>query len=1535
MRDNDVPIPVLLVDSHAGRASGLEGALESIGFEPWRCSSAVEACRRAAAGPCLALISVDDARRSGWSLLRFLVDDLGARVPLVVFSEEELDDSAKEVLDDLAVRAIQIAAEWRRGDKPEQLLAGLDRGLSTLLDSAGRDLLLLDNEPGRAHLSWLRELRAGGIRVHAASRPEEVADYVAGQVHVRAPELVVLRDVPSIVGHDSGPQAWATLTRQTRCVVLADEERTDRRTAWLQAGAAAYLVEPVDPASLYLALGLRAPRERVEDRVLDSNQGATTQPSAALPRISDLLPQASGSTNNLGLLWIRTDGERKLREWNTAARLRYAGGHEPPSEWCLEDLFEDASLREQLRDVPREPPGGGPARGLDLGLCRLRGEGSAFLEVHLWPQEGDGWVLTALEPAAREALVRASSTEAAVSRYLGMADAAVPGESFLLMGLDETLTLSVSEEPEWSELESGQTVLSRIPAADCATFRSAWREAVGGKPSQLSHRVSEPGGGPDVWSQTRFFPLASDGKVIAVGALSRRVGRGGTHALNPRRPDPISNSQPEPQPRLSELVTSAPAVLFDVDPTGKLVRRQAHQPTGDGIALGPVQGSVFEPFGDVPELVETIRSALSGRTREISLEVAGRTLEVHMSPFQGARGSIAGVNGVAIDVSDRVRAQSRFEAVVEATSSVVGQGFFRNLVRTLTRSLGVRLAYISSLSEAESRPHLRMLSLWSGGEYSEDYSYPVPGTPDELVLTDGRAYFPNGIHHRFGENPWIRQQGVQSFLGVAIRDSAGQSIGVLGVMHTGPLDEQQETESMLRVFASRAGVEIERLGREARLQESESRWRSVVENAPEVVATIDRDCGVLFANRTLEGREPKLLVELLGDFDTTAFDAAASLVFSDGKARSVVLEARARDGERRWYDCRIGPTSAEGPCETAIVLATDTTARKTAELGLEARVRVEQWIREVSTRFINMSLDELDSGLARALEQVAEVCGFDRAYVFQLDPADTALERTHQWVSEGSPDFLERIGEQTPLGLGWVLPRIRSGKDVYVPAVARLGEDFAREREQLLALGLSSFGGFPMTCGGQLLGLFGFDRLDSELVWDREMAALMRIVADVFASTLARKQAEQERRELEERLRQSQKLKAITTLAGGIAHDFNQILMGVRGQAELLRENMSGQSAAQRVASVLDTAAERGAELTRKVLEFARETPPKESTEPTCLHNIVEEVCSLLQHSLEKTIDVERELSAERSHLIGDRGALQQLVMNLAVNARDAMEAGGELRFTTHDFHLQRSEAHRYPELEPGDYIRLDVRDTGCGMERETLERIFEPFFTTKEQGKGTGLGLSAAYGVVRKHGGTLRVDSQVGEGTCFSLWFPVSAAVDRPAPVKAPLPAVRGHGLVLLVDDEQIVRLTATALLESIGYEVLVASNGVEAVELFSQRSEEIDVVLLDLIMPEMDGRECFAAMRKIDARVPIVLSSGWGYETARQDFPEEGLAGLITKPYPSIGEFSRILAGAIAKRGRDEDEEEELIGGVLQPEPKRPLSEHVARLRPMTEES
>ena len=152
---------------------------------------------------------------------------------------------------------------------------------------------------------------------------------------------------------------------------------------------------------------------------------------------------------------------------------------------------------------------------------------------------------------------------------------------------------------------------------------------------------------------------------------------------------------------------------------------------------------------------------------------------------------------------------------------------------------------------------------------------------------------------------------------------------------------------------------------------------------------------------------------------------------------------------------------------------------------------------------------------------------------------------------------------------------------------------------------------------------------------------------------------------------------------------------------------------------------------------------------------------------------------------------------------------------------------------------------------------------------------------------------------------------------------------MVLLVDDEHIVRLTATGLLESLGYRVLVASDGIEAVELFSQRSEEIDVVLLDLIMPEMDGRASFAAMRKIDSRVPIVLSSGWGYETAARDFPEQGLAGLITKPYPAIGEFSRILAGAIAKRGRDEDEER-VESEVLQPEPKRTLTEHqTTRLR------
>lgn len=255
-------------------------------------------------------------------------------------------------------------------------------------------------------------------------------------------------------------------------------------------------------------------------------------------------------------------------------------------------------------------------------------------------------------------------------------------------------------------------------------------------------------------------------------------------------------------------------------------------------------------------------------------------------------------------------------------------------------------------------------------------------------------------------------------------------------------------------------------------------------------------------------------------------------------------------------------------------------------------------------------------------------------------------------------------------------------------------------------------------------------------------------------------------------------------------------------------------------------------------------------------------------------------LLATRDTIVGDSSLLQNSLLNLCINASHAMPEGGLLKISTHevdidDFFCQSSSF----ALEPGKYIELEVRDSGCGIPREKLARIFEPFFTTKEAGAGTGLGLSTVYGTVQQHKGAIDVYSEVGEGTVFKMLLPLSFRGGDLA--KDAIEVPYGTGCILVVDDEDIMRFTAKEILEKYGYTVILAENGKEAVEQFCKNESMIDLVLLDMIMPVMNGRDCFKQLKRIDPQVKVVLSSGFLREEDFQEMMQDGLSGFIRKPY------------------------------------------------------
>jgi len=371
----------------------------------------------------------------------------------------------------------------------------------------------------------------------------------------------------------------------------------------------------------------------------------------------------------------------------------------------------------------------------------------------------------------------------------------------------------------------------------------------------------------------------------------------------------------------------------------------------------------------------------------------------------------------------------------------------------------------------------------------------------------------------------------------------------------------------------------------------------------------------------------------------------------------------------------------------------------------------------------------------------------------------------------------------------------------------------------------------------------------------------------------------------------SLKMEAIGRLAGGIAHDFNNILTAVQGNAELL--NMGGFSPAERDDMVLQIleASKRASALTRQLLDFARKGTFR--IIPVDAGEIIEKTVALLSHSIDKRIRIELDLQADPTGVLGDPSQIENALVNLGMNACDAMPDGGVLTFATGNVTLDEESCLDYAgELTAGPYVEISVCDTGSGMDSRTRSRVFEPFFTTKKVGQGTGLGLASVYGCVKSHYGNIRVESQPGQGATFRiLLHTTDKACDAAADPAGENDLVRGTGHILLVDDEGIVRGFAATALRSLGYSVALSADGIEAVEHFRDHCHDIDLVILDLIMPKLSGPDTFKELKLIDPDVRVLISSGFSRKETTDALLDAGAMGLLSKPF-RIDELSQMVA-------------------------------------------
>ena len=397
----------------------------------------------------------------------------------------------------------------------------------------------------------------------------------------------------------------------------------------------------------------------------------------------------------------------------------------------------------------------------------------------------------------------------------------------------------------------------------------------------------------------------------------------------------------------------------------------------------------------------------------------------------------------------------------------------------------------------------------------------------------------------------------------------------------------------------------------------------------------------------------------------------------------------------------------------------------------------------------------------------------------------------------------------------------------------------------------------------------------------------------------ARQQMACENATLEQQLRQVHKMEAVGRLASGVAHDMNNILTAILAHAGLLKARVDESNKFWNAGDVIEKAVHRGKELTSQLLGFARQG--KHHHVPVDIHSVIQEVTGLLGRTVDKTITLQTDLLAEEPWVVGDPNQIYQVLMNLAVNASDAMRHKGEITFKTSNESVSSAQALHIPGLMAGDYVVIRVADTGDGMPQDVQAHIFEPFFTTKEQSQGSGMGLAMAYGIVKNHHGYIGVTSTQGVGTTMRVYLP-SVLCDEPQS-KATPEATRseGSGHVLIIDDEKAVAEAAQAILEFLGYNTTIRLSGLEAVAFCQNSKHHVDLVLLDMVMPDMSGSECFAELRRIRPESAILLCTGYDRNHAVQELMNQGVVGFIQKPY-DIDELAQVCADALKQHATAE---------------------------------
>jgi len=685
----------------------------------------------------------------------------------------------------------------------------------------------------------------------------------------------------------------------------------------------------------------------------------------------------------------------------------------------------------------------------------------------------------------------------------------------------------------------------------------------------------------------------------------------------------------------------------------------------------------------------------------------------------------------------------------------------------------------------------------------------------------------------------VKASGAKACISEPILNGQGQVLGVFTLASDAPWTPTEIEESFCAGMARLVGLAVERYRTLDALHVSRARFRTMVEHAPEAVLVIDYHAGCFIeANERVRDVYKVSPSELLGS-DPWRFappnqpngqDSKEFLAQEIERARrgeSPIFNYVARDGSGRDIDIEVRLTRL--PTTSGALI-------RASVIDIAARLRAENELRasEAQLRTILESIDDV----VIATDQAGYITHFNPVAerLTQIAPADAIGQQLDAVITLLDPETGERV--ESPL-----------------PGVLR--EEHTRNREGHLILVSKQDG-----------DVFVSEHVAPIRGEHHQVQGMVLVLRDVSAWRLS-----------QERSLQSRKLEAIGQLAGGVAHDFNNLLTGILGNAELLAEH--GDTFVRTAAQTIALAARRSADVTRQLLRFSHKSSATRSA--IDVHELIREALNLFRLGLEPNVEVRVELNAQKTHVLGEASQVQNALLNLCLNARDAIQTRGAKQG------LIRIETSNPKGL--SETVRIRISDNGCGIEPEIAGHIFEPFFTTKEIGTGTGLGLASTYGTVHSMNGSIQVEGNPGQGARFILDLPLSGSDGRLSGAPRPVQNA-GSGRILVVDDEELVRHFIMRALKALGFEVVGAANGIDAEALFDE--QDFDLVILDLVMPQRNGLDTYRALAAIRPDVRVVMASGYTRDHTAQDALSEGVIGFLNKPF-QIAELADVVERAL----------------------------------------